>query len=266
MATISLRIDDDTRDELEDMARVEGISVSELLRSGAEALLGRGAARTWTAPASLPKRTRHQLVLLHEVAAALATDESGEAEHHQRVAEVFRSGYTAEYPDAFVGIDDEVPAFECELVWDILDMFRVLKGTMVDLGPKKLNALDEHAEHALTFRGFDLNDTRESRMLGYVRYLMANDRWDDLAEALDPRNDRGNSHSRMLPVYERMLAVFKPIWERLIRGDMRGRTGYTLTADEVAQILEARVHPDNRATRDAKVGRETGRGSGKILT
>lgn len=252
MATISLRIDDDIRDELEDMARVEGISVSELLRSGAEALLGRGAARTWTAPATLPKRTRHQLALLHGIAAALADEDNGGAEHHQRVAEVFRSGYTAEYPDAFVGIDDELPAHECELVWDILDMFRVLKASVAEVGIKKVKALDEHAERVLVFRGFDLNDARESRMLSYVRYLMANERWDDLAEAIDPKNDRGNSHSRMLPVYERMLTAFKPIWERIIRGDMRGRGSYTLNEVELAEILEAWPHPENRAAKAAK--------------
>ncbi len=45
-----------------------------------------------------------------------------------------------------------------------------------------------------------------------------------------------------IEVYERMLAEFDPIWRRKVRemGD------YQLSAEEIKQVIGAKVHPDHR--------------------
>jgi hypothetical protein len=55
------------------------------------------------------------------------------------------------------------------------------------------------------FRGFDHNDALKSHMATYVKYQMRDDCWSELEPQVE-RNDRGNSHARMLETYVRMLA------------------------------------------------------------
>jgi uncharacterized protein YfbU (UPF0304 family) len=128
-------------------------------------------------------------------------------------------------------------------VWDILDMFRVIKASVERIGNETISALDEYAEHALTFRGFDLNDHREGKMLSYARHLIENDRWQDLAEYFDDEHENGNSHSPTLDTYQRMLSVYRPLWTDIISGSMRGRDRYLLTEQELAEVVRAWYYP-----------------------
>jgi hypothetical protein len=57
-----------------------------------------------------------------------------------------------------------------------------------------------------------VDDPFESRLLGYARYLLATDRWNDLALYHDHDHDheRGNSRTRTVPIYRRVQEVYKP--------------------------------------------------------
>jgi uncharacterized protein len=57
-------------------------------------------------------------------------------------------------------------------------------------------ALGDDNEDRLRFGGFDLNDSREGRLLGYVRHLVDTDRWAEIKPRLADIGDNGNSHSR----------------------------------------------------------------------
>ena len=92
------------------------------------------------------------------------------------------------------------------------------------------------------FDGFDANDRFENRLRDYARFLIDQGKWEALAFHFDDQHEHGNSHGPRIAIYRRMLAEFAPIWERKIRE----MDDYKLTAAEVKQVLDARVHPSNR--------------------
>ncbi len=239
VATISVRVEDDLKEGAEEAAAGEGMTVSEWTRHLVRAHLG-FEVPDWSAPTSLSKRDRRQLALLHRVLQLITKDEY-EAEHHERMIEVLEHGFTGEYSDEFVTISDELPLSECRLVWDILDMFRVLAASIDHVGVEAVEALDEHADHALRFRGFDFNDRREGRLAHYASHVIRGGRWEELAVYFDDKHERGNSHAPVLATYLRMLDVYRPIWEVLVSGAGRGR--YHLNEDELRQIVKAWYYP-----------------------
>jgi uncharacterized protein len=177
---------------------------------------------------------------LHRLIQLASVDED-ETERHGTMIEVLEQGFTGEYADEFISIYDELPLDECRLVWDILDMFRVIEASVDKLGIDAVRALDEHAEHALRFCGFDFNDRREGRLAGYAAHVVGNGRWTELAVYFDDKHERGNSHAPMLGSYLRMRRVFRPLWEAMIHGPGRGR--YHLTEDELLEIVRAWYYP-----------------------
>lgn len=239
MATISVRVEDDVKERAEEAAAGEGMSVSEWTRQLMRAELGLDVPE-WSAPTSLSKRDRRQLALLHRIIQLVSADEF-ETEHHERMIEVLEHGFTGEYADEFTSIYGELPLEECRLVWDILDMFRVIEASVDKVGIDAVRALDEHAEHALRFHGFDFNDRREGRLADYAAHVIRGGRWTELAIYFDDQHERGNSHMPTLDSYLRMHAVFQPIWKAMVDGAGRGR--YHLTTDELHEIVRAWYYP-----------------------
>jgi len=88
----------------------------------------------------LSKRDRQQFVLLHQMMAELSSDED-DVTYHAHMVDVFQRGFTAEYSDGFDSISDEIPIAECRLVYDRLDMFRVLGSSAESVGLNKIRAL-----------------------------------------------------------------------------------------------------------------------------
>jgi len=112
--------------------------------------------------------------------------------------------------------DPGLSARDCELVHDILDMFSVLGPSVGKLGPAGLASLGEPGVARLASRGLDGSEALESRMLGYAKFLIEGRRWTNLAGDFE-RNDGGNSHSRNLPSYQRMLAAYKPVYDAKVK-------------------------------------------------
>ena len=239
MVTISVRVEDDLKDRAEEAASGEGMSVSEWTRHLMGVQLGLDVPE-WSAPTSLSKRDRRQLALLHRIL-QLVSDDEHETAHHETMIEVLECGYTGEYSNEFISIFDELPLAECRLVWDILDMFRVIGASVDKVGVEAVRALDEHAEHALQFRGFDFNDPREGRLAGYAAHVIRSGRWSELALYFDDKHERGNSHAPVLDSYLRMNRAFQPMWEAMIHGSGRGR--YHLNEEELNEIVQAWYYP-----------------------
>jgi uncharacterized protein len=242
--TVTLRVDDQTKDDLEALARSRDTTVTDLLRPLIDEAIGRATSRPrGPHPIHLSLVDRRILSLLHEVLGKLDPD----SEYHHRLrAEVLDAGYAAEYGDEFLSSEPELNGRDCEFVWDVLDMFRILKASMDELGPDGVADLHEHAGMLLTFRGFDLNDPFESRLLRYARYLLATDRWTDLARHFDNEHECGNSHRRTVPIYRRMLEVYEPLLKAKADERGLGPKQYLLVADELAAVAQAAVHPDHR--------------------
>ncbi len=184
-------------------------------------------------PALLSPVERQTLILLHQVLEHL---DSNEADYHKQMVEVLTEGFTLEYEKVFSPYS-ELPRDDCKLVFDILDMFRVMKASLAELEESERDRLIADYRYVLTFQGFDGNDAREGKMASYVTYLQSTDRWTDLREDVQAA-DGGNSHTLMLRRYEAMLGVFEPIWDEVVCNP-RGPRAYRLDAEQLRQVAES---------------------------
>lgn len=245
MPSITLRLDDTTKEELEALARSRGQNLSDLIRSALDGLLLRNADldRLDITPRSLTAVERQQLALLHRILARLVgndNDVDGDKEYQLKRAQVLEEGFVSEYATEFLGITPELSALDSRFVLDVLDLFSITTSSL-----KKLRmdgaAVDDALARALRFDGFDANDARESHMLAYAQHLFGEGRWSDLLPDL---NDNGNSHRRMTEVYQRMLDEHAVI--KAERARERGRHDAFLGAEELQRLSDARVHPSHR--------------------
>ena len=125
-------------------------------------------------------------------------------------------------------------------------MFHMLRASIDRLPAEERAALGRTARGGSSSPDSDLN-ALEGRMLGYVRYPVAHDRWTATTTRLAEIGDDGNSHSPRIAAYERMLGVYTPIYEQITRGTR----GYAfedrlLTADDLVRVADEWVHPSNR--------------------
>lgn len=251
MKTLTVRMADRDYDELARVAASRGTTLSELARDTLATLLSRGVDQEGRAlgdaPDSLDAVTRHQLALLHRILAhVVGVEDSGVDEQELARAEVLEQGYVEEYSNEFFAIEPELSRRESDWVQDVLEMFENLESSFHALTATERTSLGEHAEHRVTFDGFDLNDRLESRLLGYTNYLIAQGRWEPLAKHLT--RDRGNSHSPRYDVYDRMREVYLPIWKIKLREGAHtfDRSAHHFDVDEIGRIIAAAVHPSRR--------------------
>jgi hypothetical protein len=250
MAQLNVRLDDHTRDSFDALARARGLSASDLIRSLIDNALGRDDPdRPYgdPTPQSLSAIERRTLAMQHEILAYLAADpdedsDRSEAVYHRNMIDVLNAGYTTEYPDTFQMIQPEMTRRECSLVRDILEMFETLERSLGRLSEEERASLGEHAERALTFRGFDFNNPHEGRLASYAEYLIKTGRWESMAKYFDARHEYGNSHFPALASYERMLSIWRPMWREKI-ASYGGPSDYLFTPDELRQIRAAWPYP-----------------------
>ena len=95
-------------------------------------------------------------------------------------------------------------------------MFGVLRASYEDLPEDEKAEVDERD---ISPQGFDYNDMEEGRLAGYVKHLLADKRYEELAEPLRKYSDGGNSHGPRLEMYRRMLHCFRPLWRKHMLGD-----------------------------------------------
>ncbi|MBD8104734.1 YfbU family protein [Plantibacter sp. CFBP 8775] len=245
MPTVTIRVDQRTKDDLEALASGRNQTISDVVRPALDALLGR-ETRTAPdlAPVSLSAFERRQLALTHRILAILnggVEEFATDADEELARAHVLEEGYTAEYSREFAGIYPELSRAESKLVMDILDMFSLIKA---GLRAPENQPVDDEVAARLRFRGFDRNDPRESRLLDYARYLIADGRWVELADVFSSENDNGNSHMPFLDAFQRMLRAFVPIRESLRSG--RGERAWVLSNDDLRQLAVAATHPSQR--------------------
>ena len=251
MATLTVRIDDETRDLLDEQAGEAGMNLSDyirsLLREAVVPVSRRGDSSDLT-PETLSPHDRHSLSLLHRILARVlpegAGDTDGDSEDQLGLARVLEAGYTNEYWVEFAGVSEELSKKNCVRVMDVLDMFRILDHSIERLKKDGVE-LDAETISRLRYSGFDHNDALEGKMADYVEHLIAKDKWTEQADFVNgPRG--GNSHMRMLPTYQRMLDEYRRSNERRSRVS---RLDYELTQEDLVAIADATVHPDNRAAK-----------------
>ena len=129
----------------------------------------------------------------------------------------------------------ETPQVVVNEVVDILDMWSFLEH-----GYDKLSQADKDQVEAdaipfgktVRFLGFDGNN--ETEHMSVARFLI------EQLGRFDSFKNRGdlNAHMPSLNTYQRMLSVFKPL--------RTGLADRSLSANEIIEILKARLHPSNR--------------------
>jgi uncharacterized protein YfbU (UPF0304 family) len=135
-------------------------------------------------------------------------------------------------------IEPEMTDRDCSLVHDILAMFTQLEWSVQHLSEEGRASLGEKADWALTFSGFDFNNSHEGKLASYAYFLMKDDKWTSMAKYFDAEHERGNSHMPALASYQRMLSVFKPMWEKKVK-TMGGPNSYRFSAEELREIIAA---------------------------
>jgi len=129
---------------------------------------------------------------------------------------------------------DETPE-HVKLVGDTLDMYSFLRDSFEEIGPEGRQVVEATVQNAaakIEFPGFDGNNETEYRTA--ARFLV-----DDLERFQTMKEVAGrNSHSPQVAAYARMIEVFDPIRVTLV--------GHLMSPEEIVEVLQARVHPENR--------------------
>lgn len=244
MATLTIRINDEDRDQLREVAESSGLTLSEFARQQLVNVVHQfrdDPAGQDQAPDSLSIRDRHMFALLHRILGRVLPEDAngvdGDLEYQLERARVLEQGLTAEYWTEFAGLDPELSQWQCKFVMDVLDMFRIA-GASLDKLEQSSGELESSLRTRLTFDGFDMNDPTERAMLNYVRFLVEDDRWDENAELLHGPT-RGNSHGPRIHRYSRMLNEYRRI--RRSKPMAISSEDLHLSQDELVQIAEAVV-------------------------
>lgn len=250
MATITVRIDDSVRDALQAKADDERQTLSDFVRNRLQdAVFGfreEESGKEGLEPDSLSPLDRHTLSLLHRILGRVlpedANDVDGDRDYQLERAKVLERGFTKEYWIEFAGIRPELDARQCAFVMDVLDMFRIALYSLNSLREAGTEIEDSLAD-ALTFQGFDHNDTLENQMSDYVRFLVKDEKWVEQEDFVLGR-ERGNSHHQMADTYSRMLTAYREVKQSRPRST--GSKSYLLHEEDLKKISAARVHPSNR--------------------
>ena len=251
MKTITLRVPDDLRTLIAEAAEANGQSQSDYMRQAIEIHVNRVNPKHDRQPAdkniTLTSYERASLILQHQAVLAAQgrlSEEVYSAEWYERAIEVLERGYEGEYPRLVPSHAETLSAYDCELVWDILDMFRVIHFSVEALGKNGWDAIGiENAEWFGKFKGFDYQRERESQMASYTEYLVRSGRWTEQEEFVK----KGlNSHTQMLPTYQSMLGVFKPLWREAARGGGSSR----LSTQDLRKILLAALGAQDKGPQD----------------
>lgn len=205
MAIVSMRMADEMKSVLERMASEKDTTVSALINAQIAELAGSVDEVRPDSPYSLSLSDRYALMRMNEMMAALHPEDQGS---YEKDAEVFRQGYVAEYSRIFSQMYEELSRRDCEMVWDLLDMLRVLGASYEALAKSDRRDIDESSCH---YRGFDRSDALEGSMASYVEYLAGTGRWVWTADDSMRYSDGGDAHMPMLPIYRRMLDSYERV-------------------------------------------------------
>ncbi len=136
MPTISIRVSEDIKSRLDNLAQESESTLSGVILDAINSITGGSRAEfpEDTAPYTLSSTNRLILRNQELLLSMCEQLDEYEREDHAKNAMILESGYTSDYTAIFAPLRPEVPYSLCEELYDILDMFRVLRFSY-----KKLN-------------------------------------------------------------------------------------------------------------------------------
>ena len=99
MATVTLRVDDRTKEDLDALARSRGTTITDLLRPLIDELTGRATKEPGAYPVHLTLVERRILSMQHEILARLDPDLE---DIHRLRSEALDNGFAAAYSEEFL--------------------------------------------------------------------------------------------------------------------------------------------------------------------
>ena len=162
------------------------------------------------------KHNRLLLINQYKILAALNKDDEAS---YLELIEILESGYSIFYSMIQERISDEMSEEKSEFVLDVLELYQLIydaKKTTED------TRITDH--HLSNFIGFDGNSEFEYR--SFCQFLIETQ--GKFEELKSSRNDRMNSHTKMVDTYHEML-------ER--KGEIASQINGRLSADQVIYIL-----------------------------
>ncbi|WP_236235026.1 YfbU family protein [Pseudomonas tohonis] len=173
------------------------------------------------------------ITLLTDVHEALGITNSVDPSFVQRMVNS-NNGWALSW--AYPGLFEEAGETpdQVQFVADVLDMWEAIELAYSNLAAADVTALEQAAPtfgRTPAFPGFDGNNEAELRSI--VSILV-----DDLGRWSTFKGRNTNSHAGTADGYRRMLPVYNDV--------ANGGYGFTPTVDQLAAILNERVHPSNR--------------------
>jgi uncharacterized protein YfbU (UPF0304 family) len=248
MPLINVRLDDETKQQLETLAFQRNQTLSALIRGACDSELGR-SSRTETSfvPKTLTPVERILLSEIHKLQSRLALDEPDRVWHSERIS-VLENGFVSEYEVEFQALRSELSARDCHFVVQILGMYqRIVRA----LGVLQTDASETDAklQQKLTFLGFDLNDSYESHLHSYAKHLVSEDRFSELQLFFSSTTDAGNSHMPVTAIYRRMLVTLAEI-DNLEASAGPFRKKMNLNSADLESLRDAMMLGDNLSKSD----------------
>ncbi|MGI9488843.1 MAG: YfbU family protein [Geminicoccaceae bacterium] len=217
MATVSFRIDDDLKSELDHLSETKGVNVSDLFRRSLRKVVEEmHIDRSQSPDFKLSLINRLALRNQYKILKLLGdTDEDNVA-----MQQLLMEGYESEYRQLVLAFDPEgVSVATSREVLKVLDMHRMMRNAYEDLG-------DDCGvtEKDIYFRGYDGNN--EVDQISFVRYFV-----DTLGRYSSLQRERHeyDSHTQMVPRYKAMIRA----WESSDNPNH-------LTKEDLRRIVDAR--------------------------
>ena len=168
--------------------------------------------------ANLTDTERLILANQYEILGHLKDEES-----YIRLAENLRDGHKWLY-EQNIQVSENLSEEVVNHVLAILGIYSDLRDSY-----KQLSDKSGIEEHLVTFPGFDGNN--ESELLHFARALSKNGNYSETIGS-----EARNSHMPTTDTYRRMINEWKAM----------GEPRYPFSKEQIIQIVEARVHPENR--------------------
>ena len=167
----------------------------------------------------LTKLERRILINQFEILKMLNPEEN---KFYEEYITILSDGYELFYSQIEEWLSDDLPAEECKLVIDVLDIYRAI-GRYKERGGKNKEILEHHW---LQFRGFDGNE--ETQYLGFTNFLINKQGKFQEQVKSDEHDTDFNSHHPVLDKYKSMVSRWYELGHH-----------YELSEDEIKTILNS---------------------------
>lgn len=193
MVGISIRLEDQLKERLDEVAAKQNTSISEIIRDALEEKL-KIADRKHESTSSLP--SRNERLMLSNQYEILSILDPESAASHRKKKKIIQDGYSLNYGWMTNYIEPEVSKKTCVEVLRILDMYSALGDSLYRLDNK-----DGISEEDVSFSGFDGNN--ETDLMAYAKFLIFDE--GKFSDLLDVSGFALNSHFPIMNSYRKCL-------------------------------------------------------------